>query len=58
MSKGHIFVVDDEEDILELVRLNLEREGYKTTCIGAGEECVRKVKEKLPDLVLDRKSVV
>ncbi|MFA6294105.1 MAG: response regulator transcription factor [Victivallales bacterium] len=52
MSKGNIFVVDDEEDILELIRMNLEREGYKVTCIDAGEECVKKAREKLPDLIV------
>ena len=28
MAQEHILVVDDEEDILELVRFNLAREGY------------------------------
>ena len=28
MSRERILVVDDEEDILELVRFNLAREGY------------------------------
>jgi len=52
MSKGNIFVVDDEEDILELIRMNLEREGYKVTCIESGEVCVKKAREKLPDLIV------
>lgn len=52
MAKGNIFVVDDEEDILELIRINLDREGYKVTCIEAGEECVKKAREKLPDLIV------
>lgn len=52
MAKGNIFVVDDEEDILALIRMNLEREGYKVTCIEAGEECVKKAREKLPDLIV------
>jgi two-component system phosphate regulon response regulator PhoB len=52
MAKGNIFVVDDEEDILELIRMNLEREGYKVTCIESGEECVKKAREKLPDLIV------
>lgn len=30
MSKGRILVVDDEEDILELVKYNLEREDRKS----------------------------
>jgi len=29
MAKERILVVDDEEDILELVRFNLDREGYR-----------------------------
>ena len=33
MSKGRILVVDDEEDILELVKYNLEREGYLVDCV-------------------------
>jgi len=52
MSKGSIFAVDDEEDILELLRMNLEREGYKVTCFEAGEDCLKKAREKIPDLIL------
>ncbi len=29
MDKEKILVVDDEEDILELVKFNLDREGYQ-----------------------------
>ncbi|HBC87986.1 MAG TPA: DNA-binding response regulator [Lentisphaeria bacterium] len=52
MGKGNIFAVDDEEDILELIRMNLEKEGYKVTSIGTGEECLKKSREKIPDLIL------
>jgi len=31
MAKEKILVVDDEEDILELVRYNLVKEGYQVT---------------------------
>jgi DNA-binding response OmpR family regulator len=41
MSKEKILVVDDEEDILELVRYNLDREGYKVTCATSGEEALK-----------------
>jgi two-component system, OmpR family, alkaline phosphatase synthesis response regulator PhoP len=37
MSKETILVVDDEEDILELVRYNLSREGYSVQCAASGE---------------------
>ena len=42
MSKETILVVDDEEDILELVRYNLAREGYKIVCASSGEEALKK----------------
>ena len=41
MKKKHILVVDDEEDILELVRYHLDREGYVVTCAGTGEEALK-----------------
>jgi two-component system phosphate regulon response regulator PhoB len=41
MSKEKILVVDDEEDILELVRYNLVREGYSVICAASGEEAVK-----------------
>ncbi len=33
MAKEKILVVDDEEDILELVRYNLAKEGYQVICV-------------------------
>lgn len=38
MGKANILVVDDEEDILELVRFNLAREGYGVQCAASGED--------------------
>jgi DNA-binding response OmpR family regulator len=38
MNKETILVVDDEEDILELVRYNLSREGYGVQCAASGED--------------------
>jgi len=52
MSKEKILVVDDEEDILELVRFNLAREGYDVTCVQDGEDALKQIKEKAPDLVV------
>jgi DNA-binding response OmpR family regulator len=37
MTKEIILVVDDEEDILELVRFNLDREGFTILCATTGE---------------------
>lgn len=52
MAKGNILVVDDEEDILELVRYNLMREGYGVLCAATGEEAVRIAGEAVPDLIV------
>jgi two-component system alkaline phosphatase synthesis response regulator PhoP len=52
MKKVHILIIDDEEDILELARYNLEREGYQVSCLDSGEEALEAVRENKPDLVL------
>lgn len=52
MSKEKILVVDDEEDILELVRYNLTREGYNVFCASSGEDGLNTAKSKLPDLII------
>ena len=52
MSKEQILVVDDEEDILELVRFNLLKEGYQVICAPTGEEAVEIARSEFPDLVV------
>lgn len=52
MAKGKILVVDDEEDILELVRYNLKREGYDVICAEDGNQALDRVSKHMPDLVL------
>jgi two-component system phosphate regulon response regulator PhoB len=52
MPKEHILIVEDEEDILELIRYNLEKEGYKVTSTLTGEDAITKAKTMLPDLIL------
>ena len=54
MAKEHILIVDDEEDILELLRVNLLREGYMTTGATTGEIAVEKaLTEKIDLIILD-----
>jgi two-component system alkaline phosphatase synthesis response regulator PhoP len=36
MTGEKIIVVDDEENIRELVKYNLDREGYRVTTVGSG----------------------
>jgi two-component system alkaline phosphatase synthesis response regulator PhoP len=52
MPKENILVVDDEEDILELVRYNLLKEGYRVLCSSTGEDALDKAKKKIPDLIV------
>lgn len=47
-----ILLVDDEQNILDIVRFNLEVEGYHVITALDGEEALRKVYETRPDLVL------
>lgn len=52
MAHEHILVVDDEPDLLELVRYNLTQHGYDVTCASSGEEALTQIRSQLPDLVL------
>jgi len=52
VSKKHIFVVEDEEDILELLRHHLAREGYMVTTSASGEDAVKAIPRETPDLIL------
>lgn len=47
-----ILVVDDESDILELLKYNLEKEGYDVKVAGDGIKGVEIAKSFTPDLIL------
>lgn len=52
MSMGKILVADDDQNICELLRLYLEKEGYKVILAHDGEAAVGKFGEENPDFVL------
>lgn len=52
MAKETILVVDDEEDVLELVRYNLEKNGYQVQTAVSGEEALKLARLKSPDLII------
>ena len=52
MPKERILVVDDEEDILELVRYNLAKEGYHVTGALTGEDALKKAQSNSFDMVV------
>lgn len=47
-----ILVVDDEEPIQELLRFNLEKEGYQVKVVGDGVEALGQIEKTQPDLVV------
>lgn len=47
-----ILIVEDEKDILELVKLYLEREGYRTDTAVTGADALKQVKSEHPDLII------
>lgn len=52
MSGETILVVDDEENIVQLARLYLEREGYRVLSVGDGLGALEKVQSSKPALVV------
>lgn len=50
--KESILIVDDEEDIIELIRYNLSKAGYRVSCVGTGEEGLSFAKSTPPDLII------
>ena len=48
----YVLVVDDEADLLTLVRYNLERDGFEVGAAMDGEEAMLMIAERRPDLVL------
>jgi two-component system phosphate regulon response regulator PhoB len=47
-----ILIVEDEQDIAELLRYNLEREGYRCRCAFDGQTALDEIQRALPDLIL------
>jgi two-component system phosphate regulon response regulator PhoB len=52
MAKTDILVVEDEADILELLRYNLVKEGYAVACVQTGEDALSQAHSLKPGLIL------
>ncbi len=52
MSQAKILIVEDEEDVLELVRYNLEKNGYQTESALNGRKALEKIRSTSLDLIL------
>jgi two-component system phosphate regulon response regulator PhoB len=49
---AHILIVEDEAALIELLRYNLEKEGFRVSTAVDGEEGLTAIEESKPDLVL------
>jgi two-component system phosphate regulon response regulator PhoB len=49
---ANVVLVEDEKSIATLVKYNLEKEGFKVYCSETGEDALKIIKEKIPDLVI------
>ena len=49
---ANILLVEDEKSITTLIKYNLEKEGFKVFCSETGEDALKIIKEKIPDLVI------
>jgi two-component system KDP operon response regulator KdpE len=52
MDQRTILVVDDDNGLRELIRINLEHEGYAVIQAANGAQCVTAVRELRPDMVI------
>ena len=52
MTQKQILVVEDEEDIQELLKYNLAKEGYLVHCVDSGEAGLQEARKMFPDLLI------
>ncbi len=52
MAKELILVVDDEANIVSLLRYNLEQQGFEVICASDGNEAIALARREHPDLIL------
>ncbi len=52
MNAAKILIVDDEPDILEFLRFNLEKEGFSVFSAPNGEEGISLAEQERPDLII------
>lgn len=49
---GKVLIADDEPDIVEILKYNLEKQGYTIVTAKDGDEAIYKAKQAQPDLIV------
>ena len=52
ISSIKILVVDDDPDIVEILKYNLKNSGYSVKSAGNGVDAIKKAKKFIPDIIL------
>jgi DNA-binding response OmpR family regulator len=52
MKTKRVLVIDDDEDILDIIRIILEDEGYQVTTLNNGTKVSENITASRPDLIL------
>ena len=47
-----ILLVDDEPDVIEIIKYNLEQEGYNVKTASNGKEALKKAQKNTPHLII------
>src|ERR1051326_1024322 len=52
MIRKRVLVIEDERQLTDVLRYNLERDGYEAAIAHDGQEGLRKAQAQLPDLII------
>ena len=52
MNRSTVFIVEDDEELVQLMRIRIESAGYQVFVTSDGEKACALIQEKLPDLVI------
>lgn len=52
MEEKKILIVEDETEVSDILKFNLEKEGYRTAIAATGDDALKKNKNFNPDLIL------
>src|SRR5262249_10658402 len=49
---ARVLIVEDEQDVAELIRYNLVKDGFEVRLVSSGFEGLRQAREMAPDMIL------